>query len=1013
MYQLFWQAKIWGLLHNPVLKTLYNHSLSEEGPWESLTCMEGWDSYRKSNEEWFQHVDLCREISAASDRTALSKLPNETRLFYDQEGIKIHHLLSGKPLTLKLQNWQEELINQGEQRDAWLQRKQIDLIPEEIKQETDPRKVFWWLWRCYPEQFSNNNEPQLPLLPAESRLPDASVWSNATMTSAIAGSLAGYYYKTEDYKTDQLSRPHIGIFSFSPVQELIKASRKMRDFWAGSWVLHYLSAKVCWKIAYKYGPDTFLYPCLYGQPLIDLFLLNKYPDFSKWLKQPSERRLLTAGFPNVLVTILPNNGRTTGHSPALAVMQQAENTLKGEWLNLGAKVLKFLQDERPWMDNLNEHSWNQWLQNQWQIYNVAFPLGDRNLPLNKSPKSETYDNWIKQQNDFAKPAEGLGVEEEDKFLQGIYEDYRTKLPIIWLLLREFDVIAGILFFHPPNLNIGSWWASLFEQTRSAMGAVKTARNWQIPTVYTPRSSISGIGPVAHPSPKQEEGKNYGNWIKESKVREAWKHHVGLFDGREQLNPSEVLKRGLEKILPLPEVLNINSSRLENYYPDLTSGVAGWLKTQPERQEDYINICQQIKGEFNNWVKKDIYEQPWGIPWIKEKLPHPRLLNAGWLIEEIEIKKYIINNQVETNQEERKEHLQQLRSFLDKKFPNNNPTDWYVLAAGDGDGMGSWLSGKALQSYKKYTPEALEEKINQLPESLKNSLTQFLETQKRMGPSSHNALSRALLDFSNQLLPYLTEERYAGRLIYGGGDDVLAYTNLWEWDNWLWDIRSCFIGAEDPQGEFANHGDYWQRSNQGTKEEKEEQKEQKEQEKLSPRPLFTMGSNATLSFGIVIANQGVPLAIALENLWEAEKEAKGHQDEEKEKEKDAVQVRVIYGSGNQLKATAKFSTFKCWKNLLQTTLDLDLEGSIFEQAATVWGQHPAPVPKAIEPWTLVFCSRREQLKEASTKLFQTALAEFLTHLWQTTSKENLDREVNNWLKLAAFIKRNREIKIANG
>ena len=44
--------------------------------------------------------------------------------------------------------------------------------------------------------------------------------------------------------------------------------------------------------------------------------------------------------------------------------------------------------------------------------------------------------------------------------------------------------------------------------------------------------------------------------------------------------------------------------------------------------------------------------------------------------------------------------------------------------------------------------------------------------------SHSALGRALLDFSNQLVPYLTEERYAGRLIYGGGDDVLAYTNLW-------------------------------------------------------------------------------------------------------------------------------------------------------------------------------------------------------------------------------------------
>lgn len=874
MYKLFWQAKIWALLHNPVLKTLYNHSLDKEGAWNCLTCMEGWDSYRKSNQEWFKHVDLCREISAASDRTALGRLPNETRLFYGEEGIQIHHLLSGKALTLQLQRWQEEWP--GEQRDTWLQQQEIDLIPQEIKQETDPRKVFWWLWRCYPEQFSNNNEPQLPLLPAESRLPDASVWSSATMTSAIAGSLAGYHYKTEDYQTDQLSRPHIGIFSFSPVQELIKASRKMRDFWAGSWVLHYLSAKVCWNIARKYGPDTFLYPCLYGQPLIDLFLLEEYPDFSQWLEPPSEKRLLTAGFPNVLVTILPNNGVKTGNNPVEAVMQQAESTLRKEWSNLGAKVLDFLQEKRHWMgnldeqrhwkSNLNERSWNQWLQNQWQIYNVAFPLGDFNLPLNQSPQnSEAYDNWIKQQNNLAKPAAGVGVKEEAAFLQQSCQD---------------DT-----FYNPPKLNIGSWWASLFEQTRSAMGAVKTARNWQIPTVYTPRSSISGIGPVAHPSPKQEEGKNYGTWITEKEVNKAWERHGGLFDGREKLNPSEVLKRGLEKILP--EVLNINSSRLENYYPDLTSGVAGWLKTQPTKVQDYRNICQEISEEFG-WVGDDICNQPWGIPWMQEDLPHPRLLNAGWLIEEIEIEKPAKEPKLQGNVEEekeqlkkeRKEHLQQLRSFLDNKFPSNNPTDWYVLAAGDGDGMGNWLTGEALQSYNKYTPEALEEKINQLPESLQSSLKQFLQSKKRMGPSSHNALSRALLDFSNQLLPYLTEERYAGRLIYGGGDDILAYTNLWEWDNWLWDIRSCFIGAEDPQGEFANDGDYWQLKNQETKETK-----------LSPRPLFTMGSNATLSFGIVIANQGVPLAIALENLWDAEKEAKGHKGAGQEK--DAVQIRVIY------------------------------------------------------------------------------------------------------------------------
>ena len=50
----------------------------------------------------------------------------------------------------------------------------------------------------------------------------------------------------------------------------------------------------------------------------------------------------------------------------------------------------------------------------------------------------------------------------------------------------------------------------------------------------------------------------------------------------------------------------------------------------------------------------------------------------------------------------------------------------------------------------------------------------------------------------------------------------------------------------------------------------------------------MGEKATISFGLVIAHHSVPLAIALENLWEAEEKAKDHEylkDGEKQK-KDA-------------------------------------------------------------------------------------------------------------------------------
>ena len=419
---------------------------------------------------------------------------------------------------------------------------------------------------------------------------------------------------------------------------------------------------------------------------------------------------------------------------------------------------------------------------------------------------------------------------------------------------------------------------------------------------------------------------------------------------------------------------------------------------------FLKVCKEITNEFK-WTdnRRDAPARlPWGIPWIAENHPddwlNPRLLNAGWLIDDFEPKPISDKPFTSIQQKEAKrEELNRLQEFISKRFPpGNNPTDWYVLAAGDGDGMGEWLKGTHLKQYKEYIPEALLPKIAEMQTELREPFKDFLDQNKRMGPATHSALSRALLDFSNQLVPYLTEQRYAGRLIYGGGDDVLAYTNLWEWDNWLWDIRQCFKGAEDPRNEFESKGDYWQ----WCKEEKSP---------VAKRPLFTMGSEATISFGIAIAHHSVPLAIALENLWEAEEKAKEHTSLNGDK-KDAVQVRILYGNGNILESTAKFDVFYQWQQLINASSKL--ESAIFEQAAQVWSQHPAPELEALKPWVQAFCTRRDLFKnDDDARLdFQRYLGDFITQLWQTTPETKPDNEIQNWLKLAAFVKRNREIQL---
>ena len=1008
MSKEYWRAKIWGLLHDPVLKALHdNTGRGKNSFYEELEVMKPWVEIGKtpdnSRGKALANILLADYVASASDRSAIggtTEFINYAEGNNSDKGLEITHLLSGVKQDFKV-NFHKELISG--KRAEFLSKKEEKLLeilaaaPQDFQnniQDNIPKikELYWWLWRCLPKVTCDIFEDtSLILMPAETRIPDASIWSHVSMTAALAGGFAGYDLTLDEIKNwprkKPVSHPYLAVFSFSPVQELIKASRKMRDFWAGSWLLHYLSAKVCWKLANQYGPDSLLYPSLYEQPLIDHWLLQQYPDFSPYINKPSSESLLTAGFPNVIVLILPEN-------KVQAAMQTAQQTLLEEWLKIGDLVLNELQDERYWMKELNSNSttWKGWLKSQWQFYWTALPIGKLGTEFKCSAnanKNQEFEIWSKIQNEtynLINNENRLFKEQEKNLLQESYKVRQQKYK------RGFSA------------NIGSWWPYIFDATRVALASVKNARNWEVPTAFGPRSTISGIGSVVNPgNNSKEKGKD---WITEGETQNYWKRQAGFFDGTEQLNATEVIKRGLHKVLP--KLLEIPD--LEISYPDLTSGVAGYLKvneTDTQHKRNFDSACQAIVDKYDN-IQDTLTEirGKWGIPWIDKKQNpkkyHPRLLNAGWILEDLP-------NSDESKEEYRKE----INDIISQYYPSNNPSDWYVLAAGDGDSMSEWLKGTKMKPYSEYIPNGFAEKV-----TLTN-FREFLALTKRMGPSTHSALSRALLDFSNQLVPYLTQTRYAGKLIYGGGDDVLAYTNLWEWDKWLWDIRQCFKGAEDPfksqtdnQGKyFDNPGDYWSWSNDRSPLP----------EGIHDRPLFTMGSAATISFGVVIAHHSVPLAIALESLWEAEDAAKKHEyyhgcelpiencgQKDCFNKKDAVQVRVLYGNGNTLKSTAKFDVFYQWQQLIMSESD----SAIFEQAASLWSQHPAPIFGAILTWTQVFCDRRDQFQNnepAKTK-FQENLANFLKALFLTTQSKELDNEIQSWLKLAAFMKRNRDIKL---
>jgi CRISPR-associated protein Cmr2 len=990
--QPYWQSKIWGLLHDPILKPLHNNTgRGLNSFWRQLGIMNNWVENKLNPEESsktiMKHIKLADFLTSASDRGAIGSVT--TSVNYDRNGLQISHLLSGQKLNLQIKQ-HEQLINNRLEYLTDQENQLFNQIPQDLRDNQDDiektKELYWWLWRCLPEAVCQQfDDYSLLLSPAETRLPDSSIWNHASLTSAMAGALTGYNLTTEELqlnwqKNKELSHPYLTAFTFSPIQELIKASRKMRDFWAGSWILHYLSAKVSWKLAQIYGADTLLYPSLFQQPLIDHWLLEKYPHFDNWIKQPEGRKLLTAGFPNVIILILPKE-------KVASAMETAKNELLQGWREVSSLVFNYLQSpqngEKSWMKGLleNSNTWKGWLDSQWQTYYVGVPIGKEGVELKSSeifkdeqivenPEEET--KWIDTQNQAYNLVgeKALFLEKELRFLQ-----------------KAGKIRQESWGKYPASANVGSWWAAIFDQTRFALASVKNARSWEVPTAFGEKSTVSGIGAVVHP-----EGNKNNDWLSEGQTRQYWQRQAGLFDGREKLNATETVKRGLHKILP--NLLNLTEEQIKPSYPDLTAGVAGYLKTGTEAEkEDKLNYFHQVCSYLNQKIIADhrkipdTVTQAWGIPWIdshsnkKYSQYHPRFLNAGWLVEELDTETGI-------------SYRQELQQNINEYYFANNPADWYVLSAGDGDGMSNWLKGDKLGTYQDYIAPSLSEKMKN--NSVFEEYNEFIQLQKRMGPSTHSALSRALLDFSNQLVPYLTEERYAGRLIYGGGDDVLAYSNLWEWDNWLWDLRQCFKGEADPHHQFGNQGDYWQWNNQNTIPPS-----------VSPRPLFTMGKNATISFGIIIAHHSVPMAIALENMWEAEEEAKEHyyMKEAEKIAKDAVQVRVIYGNGNILKATAKFAVFEKWQQLLNSSL----EPSIFELSASLWKSHSAPTKQAIKDWVINFTTSRN-INSDQQKILESCLNNFLAEIWTMTPPNRVNEEIINWFKLASFVIRKREIKI---
>ncbi len=222
--------------------------------------------------------------------------------------------------------------------------------------------------------------------------------------------------------------------------------------------------------------------------------------------------------------------------------------------------------------------------------------------------------------------------------------------------------------------------------------------------------------------------------------------------------------------------------------------------------------------------------------------------------------------------------------------------YYGLLLMDGDRMGELLAQGGGTSFRESFHPRIREQFDQRAED--NALLQrYGNTPRPPSPGRHMAISGALNDFALHVVPHIVQREYLGRLIYGGGDDVLAMLPVADLLPAAARLRDAWSG----QTRFA------------AVDEADSQRRRLKLENgfalLDGNLLRLMGGKATASAGLVVAHHQAPLSRVLRELREAEHGAK------EQGGRDAVHIRVLKRSGGALALTLKWDQLAVFQRLL--------------------------------------------------------------------------------------------------
>ena len=820
-----WTQKLTALLHDPphkawVLGTRVSHgALARELQELALG--------RVASREEQERAERADRIAAAADRL---NLPKGTEAYWTQVEAVLKHPLSGGKLDL----------GRFAEDPRELQERVREIVEGLLKGEEEPEGRYLRLWRLLGDRLSHQLPKLGPLTlvsPADTRQPDHALLHHLTMTAAIA---------------DALPRPAFLVFSVGPVQGFIAAARRTQDLWTGSWLLSYLAWRAMEALADEFGPDAIVYPSLRGQPLCDVWLIERK---GVPVERPTAAALSLASLPNKFVALLPAE-------EAERAAERAERAVLEAWERLAEAVYSAVEGFAP-VDAMTREIWASQISAHWELYWTILPWMGADRPRGKEQAEAVmarYEALLGPPEEFRRVYEALER-------SGQYDaNWGTVYSLLYDLAdRAFNARKALRAF-PPAEERGEKCTVCGQRAALRARALPAKDFWREAAQRRAERNRYDLKP---------EGRErlcavcaVKRFAHEEVLRREFDLHVG-FPSTSEVAAAPFKARALEK-------LRLGDREVER----ALRAYLDWLERQgvprtvaPGALPSLEARAGELSGERRELARRLLGFD--GEFFLIDTLTPQRLQEAVPGLAKTA-------DQAAQAVQEGRRLLSELHRAL-----GGGPTKYYALLLMDGDHMGRWLSGthKELPSFGELLHPKVRKKLEQHRE-----WRDVLGAKRLLTPALHATVSSALADFSLKLVRWIVEERHKGRVVYAGGDDVLALLPLEDALSAARELRAVFSGEAE-----LREGDLIVKFQDDQDEKISGYLTWKEKDRL----LLTLGPRATASVGLAVAHHLHPLDLVLQAARRAERAAKEHYD------RNALAVEVLKRSGETLAAGTRW------------------------------------------------------------------------------------------------------------